>query len=79
MSSILPADPLRWDPDAREELQERACLILDGCFGGDDEAWPEAWRMAVRCVRVRVDRERRIVYPALPASPLGQDLASHRR
>lgn len=64
----LPSDPLRWDPAAREELEERASLILDGCFRGDPEAWPEAWRMAIRCVRLRVDRERAIVYPALLSS-----------
>jgi hypothetical protein len=74
----LPADPLRWDPDAYFELKERAALMLDGCFHGDERAWPEAWRMAVRCVRLRVDRERGIVYPALPARPLGQDLSRPR-
>ena len=62
----LPVDPLQWSPDLREELQERACLVLDGCFHGDDAAWPEAWRMAVKCTRYRVDRERGIVFPAYP-------------
>ena len=65
----LQPDPLRWDPEAREELDERAALILDGCFRGDPAAWPEAWRMAVKCTRYRIDRERGIVFPAYPAYP----------
>lgn len=60
----LPSGPLRWGADVREELAERAAIILDGVFRGDPECYPEAWRMAVRCVRLRVDRESRIVYPA---------------
>lgn len=60
----LPADPLRWDPGALDELRERAAIIHEGAFHCDPEAWPEAWRMAVRCVRLRVDRERGIVFPA---------------
>lgn len=56
---------MRWDPDALEEMEERAALILDGCFRGDERAIPEARRMAVRCVRLRVDRDRGIVFPAM--------------
>jgi hypothetical protein len=62
---MLPTNPLDWDQTAREELAERAAIILDGCFRGDPACCPEAHRMAVRCVRFRVDRERGLVFPVL--------------
>jgi len=60
----LPSDPLRWSPEALDELRDRAAIIWEGAFRCDEASWPEAYRMAVRCVRVRVDRAERVVYPA---------------
>jgi hypothetical protein len=74
---LLPTNPLDWDQTAREELSERAALILDGCFHGDPACYPEAHRMAVRCVRMRVDRERGLVFPAV--NPHGEKPDQHPR
>ncbi len=61
----LPVDPLLWSPEARDELADRAAIIWDGAFRCDEASWPEAYRMAVRCVRFRIDREARVIYPAM--------------
>jgi len=61
---MLPENVAAWSPEALDELADRAAIIWDGCFRCDEAAWPEAQRMAVRCVRMRVDRERRVVFPA---------------
>ena len=59
--------PVEWSPEAIDACIDHACHLWDACFQCDEASWPEAQRMAVRCVRLRVDRENRVVYPALGA------------
>ena len=64
----LPPLVADWPRELREEWSERAGIIAAdvGCSREESERWAEA------IVRRRVEREARVVFPALTASGAGR-------